>query len=57
MPSPQALLAAPELSAVIASRFVAMIVPNKLHRLTSMVTLRWSQYRQIEWHYVGPSEP
>jgi putative transposase len=47
-----------ELDAVIAIRGCpAMIVSDNGTELTSMAMLRWSQDRQIEWHYIAPGKP
>ena len=47
-----------ELDAVIAIRGCpAMIVSDNGTELTSMAILRWSQDRQIEWHYIAPGKP
>jgi len=52
------LRVARELDAVIAVRkWPAMIVSDNGTELTSMAILRWSQERQIEWHYITPGKP
>jgi putative transposase len=35
----------------------AMIVSDNGTELTSMAILRWSQERQVEWHYIAPGKP
>jgi putative transposase len=35
----------------------AMIVSDNGTELTSMAILRWSQQRQVEWHYIAPGKP
>jgi putative transposase len=35
----------------------AMIVSDNGTELTGMAILRWSQDRQIEWHYIAPGKP
>jgi len=35
----------------------AMIVSDNGTELTSMAVLRWSQERQVEWHYIAPGKP
>ena len=34
-----------------------MCVYDNGTELTSMAILRWSQERQLEWHYIAPSKP
>lgn len=47
-----------ELEAVVASRGrPAMIVSDNGTELTSMAMLRWSQERQVAWHYIAPGKP
>jgi putative transposase len=47
-----------ELDAVVAGRGrPAMIVSDNGTELTSMAMLRWSQERQVEWHYIAPGKP
>ena len=47
-----------ELDALIAARGrPAMIVSDNGTELTSMAILRWSQERQVEWHYIAPGKP
>lgn len=47
-----------ELDAVITTRTrPAMIVSDNGTELTSMAMLRWSQERQVEWHYIAPGKP
>ena len=35
----------------------AMCVSDNGTELTSMAILRWSQERQVEWHYIAPGKP
>jgi putative transposase len=35
----------------------AMIVSDNGTELTSIAILRWSQQRQVEWHYIAPGKP
>jgi putative transposase len=42
-----------ELDAAVAAR-PAMIVSDNGTELTSMAMLRWSQDRQVAWHYIAP---
>ena len=52
------LRVARELDALIAIRDrPAMIVSDNGTELTSMAMLRWSQDRQVEWHYIAPGKP
>jgi putative transposase len=52
------LRVARELDALIAIRGrPAMIVSDNGTELTSMAMLRWSQDRQVEWHYIAPGKP
>jgi putative transposase len=52
------LRVARELDAVIAIRGCsAMIVSDNGTEFTSMTMLRWSQERQVEWHYIAPGKP
>jgi putative transposase len=52
------LRVARELDAVIAIRGrPAMIVSDNGTEFTSMAMLRWSQERQVEWHYIAPGKP
>ena len=52
------LRVARELDTVIATRKAPlMIVSDNGAELTSMAILRWSQERQIEWHYIAPGKP
>lgn len=52
------LRVARELDAVIAIRGgSAMIVSDNGTEFTSMTMLRWSQERQVEWHYIAPGKP
>jgi len=52
------LRVARELDALIAIRGCpAMIVSDNGTELTSMAMLRWSQERQVEWHYIAPGKP
>jgi putative transposase len=52
------LRVARELDALIAIRGrPAMIVSDNGAELTSMAMLRWSQDRQVEWHYIAPGKP
>jgi putative transposase len=52
------LRVARELDAVIGIRGrLAMIVSDNSTEFTSMTMLRWSQERQVEWHYIAPGEP
>ena len=47
-----------ELEALITARGrPAMIVSDNGTELTSMAMLRWSQERQVEWHYIAPGKP
>jgi putative transposase len=47
-----------ELDAIVAVRSrPAMIVSDNGTELTSMAMLRWSQERQVEWHYIAPGKP
>ena len=47
-----------ELDAIIARRGKpCMIVSDNGTELTSMAILRWSQERQIAWHYIAPGKP
>jgi len=47
-----------ELDAIITTRArPAMIVSDNGTELTSMAMLRWSQERQVEWHYIAPGKP
>jgi putative transposase len=47
-----------ELDAVIAIRGrPATIVSDNGTELTSTAILRWSQDRQVEWHYIAPGKP
>jgi putative transposase len=47
-----------EIDAVIAVRGrPAMCVSDNGTELTSMAILRWSQERQVEWHYIAPGKP
>jgi putative transposase len=47
-----------ELDAIVAARGrPAMIVSDNGTELTSMAMLRWSQERQVEWHYIAPGKP
>ena len=47
-----------EIEAVIAARGrPAMCVSDNGTELTSMAVLRWSQERQVEWHYIAPGKP
>jgi len=34
-----------------------MIVPDNGTELTGMTMLRWSQDRQVRWHYITPGKP
>jgi putative transposase len=52
------LRVARELDALIAIRGrPVMIVSDNGTELTSMAILRWSQEKQIEWHYIAPGKP
>jgi putative transposase len=52
------LRVARELDAVIAIRGrPGTIVSDNGTELTSMAMLRWSQERQIAWHYIAPGKP
>jgi putative transposase len=52
------LRVARELDAVIGIRGrPAMIVSDNGTEFTSMAMLRWSQERQVEWHYIAPGKP
>src|SRR5690606_31957023 len=47
-----------ELDAVIAARGRPMVcVSDNGTELTGMAILRWSQERQVEWHYIAPGKP
>jgi len=47
-----------EIDAVIAVRGrPAMCVSDNGTELTGMAILRWSQERQVEWHYIAPGKP
>jgi putative transposase len=47
-----------ELDFLIAVRGCpAMCVSDNGTELTSMAILRWSQQRQVEWHYIAPGKP
>jgi putative transposase len=47
-----------ELDALIIARGrPAMIVSDNGTELTSTAILRWSQERQVEWHYIAPGKP
>jgi len=47
-----------ELEAIVAVRGrPAMIVSDNGTELTSLAILRWSQERQVEWHYIAPGKP
>jgi len=47
-----------ELDAAIAvRRKPTVIVSDNGTELTSMAILRWSQERQVEWHYIAPGKP
>jgi putative transposase len=47
-----------EFDAIITTRArPAMIVSDNGTELTSMAMLRWSQERQVEWHYIAPGKP
>jgi putative transposase len=47
-----------ELEATVAIRGCpVMIVSDNGTELTSLAILRWSQERQIEWHYITPGKP
>jgi len=47
-----------ELDALVTTRGrPAMIVSDNGTELTSMAMLRWSQERQVEWHYIAPGKP
>ena len=47
-----------ELEALVVARGrPAMIVSDNGTELTSMAMLRWSQERQVEWHYIAPGKP
>jgi putative transposase len=52
------LRVARELDTLIAVRGrPAMVVSDNGTELTSMAMLRWSQDRQVEWHYIAPGKP
>ena len=52
------LRVARELDVVIAVRGrPAMIVSDNGTELTSMAMLRWSQEREVDWHYIAPGKP
>jgi putative transposase len=42
---------------IIARGRPAMIVSDNGTELTSTAVLRWSQERQVEWHYIAPGKP
>jgi putative transposase len=47
-----------ELDALLASRGrPALIVSDNGTELTSLAMLRWSQERQVAWHYIAPGKP
>ncbi len=47
-----------ELDGLLASRGKPlMIVSDNGTEFTSMVMLRWSQDRQVDWHYIAPGKP
>jgi putative transposase len=47
-----------ELDAVIARRGRPLtVVSDNGTEFTSMAILRWSQDRQIDWHYIAPGKP
>ena len=47
-----------ELDAIIAGRCLPrVIVSDNGTEFTSMAILRWSQDRQIDWHYIAPGKP
>ncbi len=47
-----------ELDAIIAGRGLPrVIVSDNGTEFTSMAILRWSQDRQIDWHYIAPGKP
>jgi putative transposase len=47
-----------ELDAIIASRGRPLtVVSDNGTEFTSMAILRWSQDRQIDWHYIAPGKP
>lgn len=47
-----------ELDAIVAVRGrPAMCVSDNGTELTSRAVLRWSQERQVEWHYIAPGKP
>jgi putative transposase len=47
-----------ELDCLIAMRCCpAVCVSDNGTELTSMAILRWSQERQVEWHYIAPGKP
>ena len=52
------LRVARELDALIATRGrPETIVSDNGTELTSMAILRWSEERQVEWHYIAPGKP
>ena len=52
------LRVARELDTLIAIRGrPLMIVSDNGTELTGMTMLRWSQERQVEWHYIAPGKP
>jgi len=47
-----------ELEALVVARGrPAMIISDNGTELSSMAMLRWSQERQVEWHYIVPGKP
>jgi putative transposase len=49
---------APELDAIVATRDKPLAVgSDNCTELTSISILRWSQERQVEWHYITPRRP
>ena len=47
-----------ELDAIIAARGKPlMIVSDNGTELTSLAILKWTQDRQLEWHYIAPGKP
>ena len=47
-----------ELDAIMALRGKPLaVISDNGTELTSTSVLRWSQERQVEWHYIAPGKP
>jgi len=46
-----------ELEALVVVRGRPAMIVSDGTELTSMAMLRWSQERQVEWHYIAPGKP